>query len=76
MLKGYGRKLIELRKSKNESQNQAADAVNVSVSAMGMYEREERVPRDEIKIKLAEHYGVTVESLFYIRDATLCDIEA
>ena len=65
MLRGYGKKLIDLRESKKESQNQAANAVNISVSAIGMYEREERVPRDEIKIRLSEHYGVPVADIFY-----------
>ena len=65
MLKGYGKRLIELRESKNESQSQVADALNISVSAIGMYEREERIPRDEIKIKLSEHYGVPVGNLFF-----------
>lgn len=70
MLRGYGKKLIELRKERNESQSQVADAVNTSVSAIGMYEREERIPRDEIKLKLAEHYGVSVGCLFYAKNAT------
>lgn len=70
MLRGYGKKLIELREERNESQSQVADAVNTSVSAIGMYEREERIPRDEIKLKLAEHYGVSVGCLFYAENAT------
>lgn len=65
MLRGYGKKLIELREHKKESQNQAANALKISVSAIGMYEREERVPRDEIKIRLSEHYGVPVGDIFY-----------
>jgi len=30
-----------------------------------MYELGYRVPRDEIKMKLADYYGVTVQSLFF-----------
>ena len=42
-----------------------ADAVEISVSALGMYEIGQRIPRDEIKVKLARYYETTVEALFF-----------
>lgn len=58
-----GKRLERLRG--NRSQAEVAEACDISVSAVSMYERGERVPRDEIKIKLARFYGVTVDSIFY-----------
>lgn len=42
-----------------------AAAVGVSLSAVAMYENGERIPRDEIKIRLATYYGTTVQELFF-----------
>lgn len=49
-----------------------AKAVGVSVSAMSMYENSDRIPRDEIKIRLAKYYNTTVQSLFFDENATMC----
>ena len=43
----------------------AAKAIGISTSALFMYERGDRIPRDETKIKIAAYYGKTVESIFY-----------
>lgn len=56
-------KLIALRGER--SRTQVAEAVGISVSALQMYENGQRVPRDDIKVKLARFYGVSVEYLFY-----------
>ena len=58
-----GNKLLELRG--NKSQHSVANAVGISKSALSMYEQGNRVPRDEIKIKLAEFYGKTVQEIFF-----------
>ena len=59
-------KLIKLRGEK--SREEVAKAVGISVSALAMYEQGQRIPRDGIKIKLAEYYGVTVGFLFFAYD--------
>lgn len=41
-----------------------ARAVGISVSAISMYENGERISRDDIKIKLANYYGKTVQEIF------------
>lgn len=58
-----GKKLVELRGEK--SQETVAKAVGISVSAIGMYEKGNRIPRDEIKIKLAKYFGKSVQEIFF-----------
>lgn len=68
-LTGYGEKLRLLRGDK--SADEIAKAVGISVSAVGMYEREERIPRDDIKIRLAEYFETTVQAIFFEPNATI-----
>ena len=58
-----GKELRALRGKK--SQQAAADGIGITKSALAMYERGERVPRDEAKIKIAKYYGVPLAELFY-----------
>ncbi|HDR8123589.1 helix-turn-helix transcriptional regulator [Bacillus cereus] len=55
--------LINLRNEK--SREDVARAVGISVSTLQMYENGQRIPRDNIKIKLANFYGVTVQTIFF-----------
>lgn len=57
------KKLIELRGEK--ARQEVAIDLKISYSALQMYENGERVPRDEVKIKLANYYHVTVQSIFF-----------
>ncbi len=56
-------KLIEARGSIPRSQ--VAKDLGISLSAIQMYENGERIPRDEIKVKIAAYYQTTVQALFY-----------
>jgi transcriptional regulator with XRE-family HTH domain len=58
-----GRRLCELRGGR--TQQEVADALGVGVSTIGMYERGERIPKDEIKVMLANLYGRTVQEIFF-----------
>lgn len=58
-----GKRLIELRG--NRTQEEVARENDLSLSAIGMYERGERIPRDEVKIKLANYYGKSVQDIFF-----------
>lgn len=58
-----GKKLVELRG--NKSQEEVAKAVGITQSALSMYERGERTPRDDVKIKLANYYESDVEFIFF-----------
>ena len=49
----------------NTPRETVAKAVGVSLSAISMYELGARVPRDEVKVRLADYYGKTVQELFY-----------
>lgn len=62
---GYSEKLKFYRKNQKKTLKEVADAIDISVSALTMYERGERIPRDETKIKLAKYYGQTVGSIFF-----------
>lgn len=42
-----------------------AAAVGISTSAISMYENNDRVPRDEIKVRLADYFGKSVQELFF-----------
>lgn len=56
-------KLIKLRGEK--SRDMVAKACGISVSALAMYEQGERIPRDDIKIRLAKYYESSVEFIFF-----------
>ena len=60
-----GNKLKELRENRNETLDVVADKLNISTSAIAMYESGQRIPRDEIKIRIAEYYETPVESIFF-----------
>ncbi|MED0998367.1 helix-turn-helix transcriptional regulator [Bacillus mobilis] len=55
--------LINLRNER--SREEVAKAVGISISTLQMYENGQRIPRDNIKIKLANFYGVTVQKIFF-----------
>lgn len=56
-------KLTKLRG--DEPREKVAFACNISVSALGMYETGKRIPRDEVKVRLARYFQTTVEDLFF-----------
>ena len=58
-----GAKLKELRGTK--TQQEAADGIGITKSALAMYERNERIPRDEVKVRIANYYGVSISFLFF-----------
>lgn len=61
--KAIGAKLRELRG--NRSISEVSEAVGVSVSAMYMYENGERIPRDDIKISIADYYKKPIHKIFF-----------
>ena len=58
-----GKRLTELRG--NRSQAEVSKAVKIQPSTLSMYESGSRIPRDEIKERLAKYYGVDVQALFF-----------
>lgn len=61
--KEIGERLVKLRGT--TPREAVAKAIGISVSAISMYENGERIPRDAIKIKLAEFYGKSVQEIFF-----------
>lgn len=61
--KEIGKRLHELRG--DTSREDLAKAIGVSVSAISMYENGERIPRDAVKVKIAEFYKMTVQEIFF-----------
>jgi transcriptional regulator with XRE-family HTH domain len=58
-----GDRLVSLRGK--TPQRQVAEALNISISALSMYEQGRRIPRDSIKVRIAKYYNTTIESIFY-----------
>lgn len=49
----------------NKTQQVVADEIGITKSSLAMYERDERVPRDEVKIKIANYFGQSVQEIFF-----------
>lgn len=61
--KVMGEKLRKLRGAK--PRKEVAETCGISVSALAMYEAGERIPRDEVKIRLAAYYNRSVNYIFF-----------
>ena len=64
-----GTRLKELREQKGETQAQLADVLDVSQQAVGKWELDKASPDDKMLIKIANHYGVTIDYLLGYDDA-------
>ncbi|WP_115715168.1 helix-turn-helix transcriptional regulator [Amedibacterium intestinale] len=58
-------RLKNLRKKKGASVEEMSLALNISRSAICMYESGNRIPRDEVKVKIANYFNTTVEDIFF-----------
>lgn len=58
-----GKRLVKLRG--NKTQEEVAENVGISKSALAMYESGKRIPRDTIKIRLCDFYNVNLVYLFF-----------
>ena len=65
-MRGFGAALIALRGKK--SQREVAQAVGISIQAISAYENEERIPKDEVKVRLATYFDRPVAEIFYPQD--------
>lgn len=64
-----GKRLKKLRGDRNREK--VAEDLGISSSALGMYESNNRIPRDAIKKKIADYYGVTVQQIFFDQECHL-----
>ncbi len=60
-----GNILKKLRIERGETMAEVCRHLNISQSALGMYETGRRMPRDEIKLRLSHYYGRPVEDIFF-----------
>lgn len=58
-----GRVIKEMRG--NRSQQEIADALGCTKMAISQYENGQRMPNDDMKVSIANFFGVTVGSLFF-----------
>ena len=58
-----GEKLVSLRGEKTQAE--VANALGITQESISYYENGKRIPSDEVKIKLAEYYGTTVQAIFF-----------
>lgn len=58
-----GERLRELRGDKTQAV--VARDLMISDSALSSYETNERVPRDDVKERIANYYGTTVQDIFF-----------
>lgn len=58
-----GNRIKSLREEFNLKQDELAKKINVSPSAIGMYERDLREPNDEITLKLSNFFNVSTDYL-------------
>ena len=61
--KKIAEKLIAMRGEKTQAEE--AKSIGISKSSLAMYETGQRVPRDEIKLALANYYGATIQDIFF-----------
>lgn len=59
----FGDKLKNLRETNNLSQQQLADKLGMSPSAIGMWEQNRRQPDNEILKKIAQMFDVSIDYL-------------
>lgn len=58
-----GERLRKLRGDKTQAT--VARELMISDSALSAYETDERVPRDDVKARIAEYYDTTVQEIFF-----------
>lgn len=59
----FGKTLRKLRGDR--TQEEIARDIGITKSSWAMYEREERVPRDEVKIQIAKYFKLPVQDIFF-----------
>ena len=72
----FGEKIVEQRKRKGITQQELADALNISRSTIAGYEAENKKPSYKVLVRIAEYFGVTVDYMLRSTDTQdfgICD---
>lgn len=60
-----GQRIKTLREEKGITREAFCNEVGITLSALSMYENGQRIPRDEIKVKIARVLETSIEALFF-----------
>ncbi len=63
-----GERLKQLRLSKKMTQEALAKKLGVSISTVGMYERGQRNPDNEMLIKISKVFNISIDNLLGVRE--------
>lgn len=63
-----GEKLKQLRLSKKMTQEALAKNLGVSISTVGMYERGQRNPDNEMLVKISKVFNISIDNLLGVRE--------
>ena len=66
-----GERLSELRKDKGLTQKEFAKILGISENSVSMYERNLNTPDDQMKIKIAEYFNVSLDYLLGVIEEPL-----
>ena len=61
--KKIAERLVELRGRR--TQKEIAEKLGISIASIAMYENGKRMPRDEVKLAIAELYGESIQYIFF-----------
>lgn len=67
-IKGYGRRIREIRKSRKMTMEEFGSRIGVSAPTIASYENEQRSPRIETIGALAKEYGYSVDYIIGLSD--------
>lgn len=63
-----GERFADLRKDKNMSQKVLGEQLGISVYTVSSYERENSTPDDDMKVKIAKYFNVSLDYLLGLID--------
>lgn len=63
-----GDNLRQLREKKGKTVEEAANDLEITPSALSNYENGLRIPRDTIKIRIANYYNRSITNIFYAKN--------
>lgn len=63
-----GERLFDLRKDAGLTQDDLSAIINVNKHSISSYERDKSEPPDEIKIRIAKYFGVSMDYLLGMTD--------
>lgn len=70
-----GKRIKKLREKKNLNQLEFSKILNISNTTLSQYEAGNRTPSDEIKEKVADYFGVSVDYLLGRTEKSISEVE-